>query len=49
MIRTTPDLFDTTRRGIVDHGRAPLQKRFSPAALLERLRPLLDSARSPVA
>jgi DNA-binding response OmpR family regulator len=49
MIRTTPDLFDTIRRGMLDHDRAPLQKPFSPAALLERLRALLDSARSPAA
>jgi CheY-like chemotaxis protein len=41
---------DLIQRGMLDHGRAPLlQKPFSPAALLERLRALLDSARSPAA
>jgi CheY-like chemotaxis protein len=41
---------DLIRRGMLDHGRAPLlQKPFSPTTLLERLRALLDSARSPAA
>jgi two-component system, cell cycle sensor histidine kinase and response regulator CckA len=41
---------DLIRRGMLDHGRAPLlQKPFSAAALLERLHALLDSARSPAA